>query len=835
MSTRVLMIGAHPDDEDTQLITWLAKGRHVETAYLSLTRGDGGQNLLGNELGEALGAIRTEELLAARRIDGGRQYFTRAFDFGFSKSADETFRQWPHDSVLRDVITIVRAFRPHVITAVFSGTPLDGHGHHQASGILAREAYELAGDTVRFPRSATSGLGPWTVLKFYRKPRGDSATIRMNVGEYDPLLGRSYAELSGESRSQHKSQAFGALELKGVRWFELKRMATRAPAPEDPKKEQSIFDGIDTTWGRFRGLMSSVAARAALDSLPAAFRAAKAAFSAMAPERSVTALTRIARLLDQLCPQPPNVDAENDCYGSGLKPDLRVLRATHDLNLSGARSVARQRVNDALLLATGVAVEATADRTVWAKDEPIPGRIVIYNRGRVQVRLAAYSLQSDASFTTVDFSGEGVVIRPDSSLTLRGQAETNQVSQPWWLASSRRGSMFSVSVTGIAESGRAGPSCIARIVVEGTEVQVLVPITYRHADALRGELNDPTAIAPAIAVLLDEEVQYARANTFFERAISVHVTSAASASRDVDVTLRLPSGLVADTTTRHITLRSAGASATATFTVRGRLAPGRHALQAIATSGGQTFEQGYVTVDYPHIRTQRLYRPSRLELEAVDVALPVAAKIGYIAGVGDNSAPMLEQLGLEVTPLDPAMLPRTDLKAYTAIVVGPRAYEANATLVANNARLLDYAQGGGTLMVQYGQYEMMQPGIMPYPITINRPHDRVTIENAPVRIVDSTSVVLRAPNRITSSDFDGWVQDRSLYMPRTFDQRYQPVIELNDPGEQPNRGGILVAPYGKGTYVYTTLAFFRQLPNGVPGAARLFVNLLAAKAGRTVQ
>src|SRR5678815_1667359 len=257
---RVLVIAAHPDDEDTQLITWLARGRHVETAYLALTRGDGGQNLLGNELGDALGAIRTEELLAARRIDGGRQYFTRAYDFGFSKSSDETFRHWPRDSILRDVVTVVRSFKPHVIVAMFSGTPRDGHGHHQASGILAREAYDVAGDTVRIPRSATAGVGGWTPLKFYRSGWSAAATdpvLRINVGEFNAMLGRSYAEIAAQSRSQHKSQAFGSIQPKGTRFTQVRREASRVNESEAPGTEKSMFDGIDTTWARFRASTTS--------------------------------------------------------------------------------------------------------------------------------------------------------------------------------------------------------------------------------------------------------------------------------------------------------------------------------------------------------------------------------------------------------------------------------------------------------------------------------------------------------------------------------------------------------------------------------------------------
>ena len=269
---RVLMIGAHPDDEDTQVIAWLSRGRHVETAYLSLTRGDGGQNAIGNELGEALGVIRTEELLAARRVDGGKQFFTRAYDYGFSKNAEEAFTQWPHEELLRDVVTIVRAYRPHVIIGVFSGTPRDGHGQHQAAGILAREAYDLAADTVRIPRSASAGNGPWTVSKFYRGAsfRRENATFSFNVGEYDPLLGKSYAEIAAISRSQHRSQAFGTLQPLGARLDFLQREHSRVPAPADAKAEQGLFDGIDTTWARHRREVKGAVALAALDSLPAA-------------------------------------------------------------------------------------------------------------------------------------------------------------------------------------------------------------------------------------------------------------------------------------------------------------------------------------------------------------------------------------------------------------------------------------------------------------------------------------------------------------------------------------------------------------------------------------
>src|SRR5919205_649586 len=353
VSARVLVIGAHPDDESTPLITFLARGRHVETAYLSLTRGDGGQNLIGNELGEALGVIRTEELLAARRIDGAHQYFTRAYDFGFSKSAEEAYTHWPHDSLLKDVVTVVRAFRPHVIAAVFSGTPADGHGQHQVSGLLAREAFDAAADTVRFPRAATAGYGPWTPMKFYRAAwfARDKATLTFNVGEYSPLLGRSYYELAMESRSQHRSQGMGRIQAKGAQLDVLLREVSRVAAPADPKQEKSLFDGIDTTFARLKPLVKDRAQRAALDSLPAAIAAVQRAYSPFDPSALIKPLAMVQRLVLA-------------ASGNGDQPCVATKRDALQqcADLEGSTQVALRRIDRAAALAAGVAAEATVER-----------------------------------------------------------------------------------------------------------------------------------------------------------------------------------------------------------------------------------------------------------------------------------------------------------------------------------------------------------------------------------------------------------------------------------------------------------------------------------------
>ena len=833
---RVLVIAAHPDDEDTQLITWLARGRHVETAYLSLTRGDGGQNIIGNELGEALGAIRTEELLAARKIDGGKQYFTRAYDFGFSKTSDETFKHWPRDSILRDVVTVVRSFKPHVIVAMFSGTPRDGHGHHQASGILARQAYDVAGDSVRFPRSATEGQGPWTPLKFYRgawsQPNAQGA-LRINVGEFDPMIGRSYAEIAAESRSQHKSQAFGSLQPKGARFTQVLREASRVNASAPATSERSIFDGIDTTWARFKSANTPAPVVALIDSLTRAIDAVRAAPFLRTPTAAVAPLFNTIALL-----QPFRVRSDRPT----LAVDGGKVRFPVSDDLAEALRLEHQRTSRALALATGIAVEAQVPRFAVAANATIPLTINAYNRGRVPLTVLPESLtgcgKAGANADTKASSGP---LAPDSSREWHSSVckSPGSADSPYWLVGGRTGDVFRrASLTRSENEATLGDVFAVTFGAVGDvtgkqSFEVEAPIVYRYADQIRGDVSRPLAAVPEVSVTVDGAVQYAAARTPLVRQLRVELRSGATSPREVTVSLRLPAGLRADSASRILTLSRFGDVRNATFTVRGELPVGRHTIEVVAESGGRRLTRGYTAIEYDHIRPQRLYHDASVAIEAVDLKVPPDAVIAYIQGVGDNSAAMLQQLGLRVTVLNPADIPKTDLSRYNAIVVGTRAYESNDALVANNAALLDYVKRGGTMVVQYGQYEMTQPGMMPYPITLGRPADRVTDEASPIKITDAKARVLSFPNTIDSTDFKGWIQDRSLYMPKTHASEYQGVLTTQDPGEQPNDGGILVANYGAGAYVYTTLAFFRQLPNGVPGAARLFVNLLAAKASTT--
>lgn len=800
VNTRVLLIAAHPDDEDTFLISWLSRGRHVETAYLSLTRGDGGQNLIGNELGEALGVIRTEELLAARRVDGARQYFTRAYDFGFSKDTIDTYRHWQRDSILGDVVRVVRMFQPHVIVAVFSGTPRDGHGHHQVSGLLAREAYQISGDSVRFPTSRYGA--PWTALKLYGNGRYDptgGVTLQFDVGEYSPLLGRSYAEIAGESRSQHKSQGFGALQRKGPVIDQLRREASRVNEQTAPREERSLFDGIDTTWTRFRPSMADAGGRAALDSLPSAFAAVRAAFDAFASNRSLVPLARVDRLLKSV--------------------------SSVDRDMESSVRIAQSRVLRAMAQAAGTAADVFASREVVAVGDGLQLGTAFYNRGPDSLRVTGPSGPDTAP------AGPTHVVPPDSISQEVRSMVGRTITQPWWLTRPRSGDMFASGTQNPLGEGVPDASELLYYSVQVPRVGASfsfgeLPV-FRFADHVKGEIRRAVAAAPALSVTLEQQVQYAPANAEFIRDLAVTIRSADAAPRDARITLSLPAGLRSDSVSRSVHLGPFDATQTVTFRLRGTLPPGMHSVSVSATSGGRMFTSGYQLIDYDHIRRQRVYRAATTTISAVDMRVPPTLRVAYITGVGDNVAPTLAQLGIPVTIVAANEIAHADLNPYTTIVVGPRAYEAHPELVAANAHLLEFARRGGTLVVQYGQNEMYQPGIMPFPITLARPADRVTQEDAPVTIVDPDASELRSPNRIGGGDFAAWVQERALYMPRTFDPRYRAPLAMHDPGEPANRGAVLITPLGSGFYVYTTLAFFRQLPAGVPGGARLFVNLLS--------
>ena len=813
---RVLLVGAHPDDEDTQLISWLTHGQHVETAYLSLTRGDGGQNLIGNELGEALGVIRTAELLAARRVDGAKQYFTRAYDFGFSKDTADTFRHWPRDSLLRDAVRVVRDFAPHVIVAVFTGTPRDGHGQHQASAIIAKEVWDAAADTVRFPVSQYGAA--WTPLKFYRSARfaPAEATFRMNVGEYNAVLGKSYFEIAAESRSQHKSQGFGTLQRKGVIWDYLRREESRVSSPVDPKDEKSLFDGIDTSLLRLKtnGRPECAGADGSIDAIQGTLAQLKSV-SYTDRRALVGGLSRVFSELGRLRSHDPRTRC-NAYTRDGERTAEAMLRQTMA----------------AMTQAADLEFEAFVARPSAALGDTFTVTTRVHNRGELTAKIRGGATGN----------GEWIDLLPDSSqefklvwndATVDGHPLEFPGSQPRWLRKPRSGDLFAAQqnpmdalVPGIDD---ISASLAAR--VDSGSAHLSAPLVYHFADPVRGDMQVPFTVSPGIAISFDRQAELARAGVGGRRFFNVTVRSAFPTAREVKVSLNLPRGLTADSASRTVSVSPNGIRVV-TFRVTGALPVGEHEVSAVATSGGKTYTVGYVSIEYDHIPPQRMYRPANVQITSIPVSVPAALNVGYVRGVGDNVPATLKDIGIPVTTIAPADLPSADLSHFTTIVVGTRAYQASQQLIDNNAYLLDFVRNGGTLVAQYGQYEMVQSGVMPYPITLARPAERVTDETAEVRITDPASSLLSFPNKITLADFNGWTQERASYMPATFDASYKSVLSMNDPGETPKNSGILVAPYGKGLYIYTTLSFFRQLPAGNPGATRLFVNLLSAKPAR---
>jgi len=758
---RVLYIAAHPDDEDVRLITWLSRSGRAEVAYLSLTRGDGGQNLIGDELGEALGVLRTQELLAARRIDGAKQYFTRAYDFGYSKSAEETYTHWPRDSLLDDVVRVVRAFRPHVIVATFSGTPRDAHGQHQVSGQLARDAYDLAGDIARFP---VAGYGePWTPLKLYRNAGfyPDGPHVLMNVGEYDPLSGMSYDQISSLSRAHHKSQGLrGNYRLGEVR-VRYYREASRI-TPEVPReREASVLDGLP--------VMS-----------PLRTNGVEAGAGAVDVRSPATAIPYIAR-------HAPRSEGE------------------------------RERYDRAVIAATGLAFEAIAPRAFVAVGDSIVLDYALHNRGTVPVRLdsAAGEFPTD-------------VVAPGKSVAWKATLRPARRLEPWWLKRPRTGDMFA-DPSPLESDGELAQADWPRIKVGVTgltePVRMRAQPTYRLNEGFYGDTIAPLVAAPGLTVTPAQSMVVTRANARIERDIYVTVRSSFDAERAVTVEIETPAGLSATPSSAQLVI-PAGARRTVAFRIAGTAGEGAHRVRLRAQSNGEVFEESVRTISYPHISPQLMYAPAAITVHAVPVAVPAGLRVGYIAGRADVGPQVLRDLGVAVTLIDPSELARIDFSRFSTVVVGPRMYEASADLVENNGRLMEYAATGGRLVVQYGQYPMSAPGILPYRITITRPPDRVTDEHAPVTITDPAARELTHPNRITSADFEGWVQERATFMPDEFDERYRTMLAMNDPGEQPVRSSILVAPVGRGTYVYVTLALFRQLEEGVPGAVRLLVNLL---------
>ena len=818
---RVLMIGAHPDDEDTQLLAGLALEQGADVAYLSLTRGEGGQNGIGPELHEALGLLRTEELLAARRVDGARQFFSRAYDFGFSKSADEAFRHWPREELLRDVVGVIRLYRPDVVVAVFSGTPRDGHGQHQASAIVAREAFGLAGDSTRFPEQIRAGLRPFQPAKFYRSLRGrsDSATVRIALGDLDPLVGRSPFQLAMASRSRHRSQDMGAPEPVGPRYGYLMRLIPAATGPEP-----SIWAGVDTT------VAGRISARTSVID-PLERRAAQY-------QGRVEAIQRDARVL------------EPEALVDTLAAALRLLqgfpaRSGVLIDPAAAGFMIDNEARDAetaLALASGLVLDATADAARIVPGQEFGVTVTLWNGGTRPVAVGGLEPRVPQGWTVTAADSTPLPSTPLAAgavatrrFRVRVPADARP-TEPYFLRQPRDGDLYrwpgDWSVQGLPFEP-APLQAEARVTVAGAAVPLRREATFRDVDPRQGELRRPVLVVPAMSVLLEPETSILPTSAA-ERPLRFRVRLAAAGARPVAGTWRLiaPAGWRAQPASGTVTL-APGESREVEVAVtapEGAQAGSFPVSAEFVADGGARYTRGVQIVDYPHVRARPLYHDAASAVRAFDVRVPAGLRVAYVEGAGEAGPSILHQLGITPAVLTADSLAGGDLSKYDVIVTGIRAYEVRHDLAATNPRLLDYVRQGGTLIVQYNKYEMVEGRFNPFPITLANPHDRITDETAPVRILEPASPVFTTPNRITDADWQGWVQERGLYFAHTWDPAYTPLLEMTDPGEAPLRGGLLIARLGQGTYVYTGLAFFRQLPEGVPGAWRLFANLLALGA-----
>lgn len=810
---RVLMIAAHPDDENTALLAELALGDGADVAYLSLTRGEGGQNLIGPELQEGLGIIRSEELLTARRLDGARQFFTRAYDFGFSRSADETLREWPRDSILADVVAVIRRYRPDIVVSVFSGTPADGHGHHQAAGILAREAFSAAADPTRFPGQIAGGMGAHRAHYLFQsmwRPPADPP-LALETGRLDPLFGRSRHQVAMQSRSRHRSQDMGQAESPGPQ-----RVALRVLAGDHPPGARSLFAGVDTLLSqRARAAGTTVGAARTLEQYEERVQQLRAAFNPLYPAATANRLIDAHAVLRQAL----------DVGGDALAPLVHAELA---------------RVEQALALAAGIVVDATAD-----SPQPVPGEsfsltLTAWNGGAEEARLHRLEPLLPGGWTAVpETSGMPAVIPPQQLVRRRFTVTVPPAAgptEPYFLRVPRQGSSYAWPPDG-EERGLPFEPRPVRMVAEvglGPTVRLERDAVFVSIDKSIGELREPLLVVPAVSVTSASPITVIPVAQLAQpRALGVTVSSAAASAVAGTLRIHAPAGWRVEPASVELALQRRGDARTVTFSV---VPPREFAGEAVLhprfeTARG-TFARGYTVIDYPHIQPRALYRDAAVRVSAFPVAIAPNLRIGYIEGAGDDGAAALRQLGATVDLLDAAALAGADLSPYDAIIAGIRAYEVRPDIIAHNARLLEYARRGGTFVVQYNKYELVDDGgFMPFPATMARPHGRVTDEGAAVTLLEPDHPLLAGPNRITTADFDGWVQERGLYYLDTFAPEYTPLLSMADAGEPPQRGSLVAARVGSGWYVYTGLALFRQLPEGVPGAWRLLANLASLGSG----
>lgn len=782
----VLYVAAHPDDENTRMIAYMANERKLRTAYMAMTRGDGGQNLVGTDIREYLGIIRTQELLAARRKDGGEQLFTRTNDFGFSKDPDETFNTWDKDDALADVVWNIRRFKPDIMIARFDTARVPGgrmHGHHTASSLLAMEAFDLANDPNVYPEQLKfvetwqpKGLY-WNTYNFRGNNNGsfagESGYYELDLGAYNKLLGKSYDEISAISRSQHKSQGFGSTGNRGELREYVKIWKGKAPKGD-------IFTDIDQTWNRVEG--------------------GKAIGSLIAKANK-------------------SFNVENP---SAMVPDLMKARQAL-LNIKDEywKNVKLKELDLVIKSAMGLYLEVTANSFSAVPGEQISLAFEAINRSSIGAQLNAIEIKKlDVKLDVnkpLDYN-QKVAMRENVVISAN-----LPYSQPYWLNEVASLGMYSVNdqqLRGLAEN-TAALEAVFNLEIDGITYDYRTDVVFKRNDRVKGEFYRPFVITPPVMADIKESVLVFPDNE--PKMVNVVVKSGRS-NVSGTVKLKLPQGWKSNPESVDYDLKGKNEELSVAFSVLPPAASEEAYIGVEATYNGQTYDRGLKVLDYDHIPVQTIFPKSNTKVVRVDIKR-TSQYVGYIMGSGDAIPESLEQVGYNVTILDPNSITAESLEAFDAVIVGVRAYNTIERMTVIQPRLMEYVKGGGTVITQYNTSMRNQPAIGPYPLSISR--DRVTVEEAEVRILAPNHPIINGPNKITQKDFDGWVQERGLYFPNEWDDKYTPILSSNDPGETPKNGGLLVAQYGEGYFVYSGYSWFRELPAGVSGAFRIFTNMIS--------
>ncbi|QEC76497.1 PIG-L family deacetylase [Mucilaginibacter ginsenosidivorax] len=772
----VLYVAAHPDDENTRLLAYLAQEKHYRTGYLSLTRGDGGQNLIGNEQSELLGLIRTQELLAARRVDGAEQFFTRANDFGFSKGPEETLKIWDKEKVLGDVVWVIRKFRPDVIICRFPTTGEGGHGHHTSSAILAQEAFSAAADPARYPEQLKY-VKPWQAKRLMWNTFNFGSTnttaadqFKIDVGVYNTTLGKSYGEIAAESRSNHKTQGFGSAKQRGESFEFFKTILGDAP-------QTDLMDGVETGWKRVKDGAD----------IGESIKVIRRNFDAEAPEKSVTPLVALLGKVEKI-------------------PDVYW------------RAQKTKELDDLIAACAGLWFEAYAAEATYAVGDKIQVRSVVVNRYNDKVKINKIGVGSDV----LDLGSK--VIPANQQQSFEGSTVADKITQPYWLASDHK-----IGTYNIADDAMAGnpenPDLLTasfQFIIEGKPVNFERRLVYKYVDPVRGEVYQPLEITPPVTANIDGKDYIF--NSQKPQSIQVKLKSFTVASGNVSI--KPVDGWNISPEKIEFGDKNKNDEWTVSFTVAPADNKPRTAdLQVIVMANGKPYSLALRRIRYDHVPAITLFPAAEAKLVNLDLKT-AGKKLGYIAGAGDLMPEALRQVGYDVHMLSENEIMNGDLSAYDAIITGVRAYNVNERLAFEQPKLMEYVKNGGNLVVQYNNNSgLVTKQIGPYPFTVvNR---RVTDEDAVVTVLDQPNPVLNYPNKITQDDFKGWIQERGLYFVSDADPKYKAILQMNDKGESPLNGSLIVGDYGKGRFVYTSLAFFRELPAGVPGAYRLFVNLLS--------